>query len=300
MPSASRVTISAVAVCLLATPVSVRTASAQAPPVGAPAAAVEPRHESEQNLISLPTVQPLRRFAHHVRITHRFARDLTLGGFGQLASDLFGLDNGSLIGLDYRFAPLSNLQVGIYRTTLFRTIQVSGRFDAIAEGARLPMALSIVASIEGTNNLRDGHAPGVGVVAARTFGRAVAAYVTPMFVWNTAAAHEAAAVDHGDHDHDHGVDATVFDDGERHTAFIGLGTRLRLRPATFAVLEFSPRLAGHSPPGRGVWGVAIEKQTRGHLFQINLTNAFGTTYGQTALGGERSNIYLGFNLARKW
>ena len=135
MPSASRVTISAVAVCLLATPVSVLTASAQAPPVGAPAAAVEPRHEAEQNLISLPAVQPLRRFAHHVRITHRFARDLTLGGFG---------------------------------------------------------------------------------------------------------------------------------------------------------------------PGRGVWALAIAKQTRGHLFQINLTNAFGTTYGQTALGGERSNIYLGFNLARKW
>jgi hypothetical protein len=49
-----------------------------------------------------------------------------------------------------------------------------------------------------------------------------------------------------------------------------------------------------------VWGFGIEQQTGGHLFQINLSNSFGTTHGQAALGGERSNVYLGFNLARRW
>jgi len=46
--------------------------------------------------------------------------------------------------------------------------------------------------------------------------------------------------------------------------------------------------------------VAIEKHTRGHLFQLNFTNGFGTTYGQLARGGAGSNVYLGFNIARKF
>jgi hypothetical protein len=36
-----------------------------------------------------------------------------------------------------------------------------------------------------------------------------------------------------------------------------------------------------------------------HPFEINLTNSFGSRFGQTALGGGRSNNQLGFKLARK-
>jgi hypothetical protein len=272
---------SVLVVCLCASLLpAVAYGQAQPPAPPAPAAN-PPRHEAEQNLVNLPTTQPLSRFNHHFRITHRFARDLRRGDLGDLASDLFGLDNGAVIGLDYRFSPMTNVQIGVYRSMLVRTIQLSGRFDAWNEDDGLPMALSFIASVEGVNNMRDDHAPAVGVVASRTFAGAVATYVSPIFVWNAAA-------------------ASLFDDGEENTAFIGLGTRVQVRPSVFVVAEYAPRVAGHSPPGRGTWGAAIEKHTRGHLFQINLTNSFGTTYGQTALGGERSNIYLGFNLARKF
>ena len=273
--SASFFPASVLGVCLLATLIPA-AAGAQAP-----AANGTPRHEAEQNLVNLPTVSPLHRFGHHFRITHRFARDLRRGDLGQLASDLFGLDNGAVIGLDYRFAPMTDVQVGVYRSMLLRTIQVSGRVDAWKEGEGLPLALSFLASVEGVNNMRDDHAPAVGLVASRTFGGIVAGYVTPVFVWNSAA-------------------ASLFDDGEENTAFVGLGTRVKVRPTAFVVVEYSPRVAGHSPPGRGTWGVAVEKHTPGHIFQLNLTNSFGTTYGQTALGGESGNIYLGFNIARKW
>jgi hypothetical protein len=267
-------------------------AHAQTPPANPPRAIA-------QNLINLPTTQPLQQFGHHFRITHRFARDLRRGTFAELAEDLFGLDNGAVIGLDYRFAPTDAVQVGIYRSMLQRTIQLSGRVDAWRNGER-PVDLSLVLSVEGTNNMRDDHAPGLGFVVSRTAGPRLALYAMPMVVWNTAAAHEVDVVD-DDHGHDHGLSTPApFDDGKRNTGFIGLAARLRVTSGTALVGEFSPRVAGHSPPGRGVWGVAIEKQTRGHLFQINLTNSFGTTYGQTALGGERTNIYLGFNLARRW
>ena len=280
---------------LTAIPASAQDPAAPPPPGPNPA-----RLEVAQNLVNLPTTQPMGRFGHHFRITHRFARDLKRGTFGQLAEDLFSLDNGAIIGLDYRFAPMSNLQVGVYRSMLLRTIQVSGRLDAWQQGDRVPLGLSLIASVEGTNNLRDNYAPAVGLAMSHAFRDAVALYATPVFVWNSAAVHDAEPIDDG-HDHDHDLSTlSPFDDGERHTAYVGLGTRLRVMPGTHVVLEFTPRLAGHSPPGRGVWGFAVEKQTRGHLFQINLSNSFGTTLGQTALGGERSSIYLGFNLARRW
>ena len=285
---------------LLAAPLCAATpARAQTPDPAAPAPpVVSPRSETEQNLVNLPTTQPIHRFGHHFRITHRFARDLRRGGFKSLAEDFFSLDSGAVIGLDYRFAPMTNVQLGIYRSMLARTIQVSGRADAWHQG-ELPLALSLLASVEGTNNMRDNYAPAVGLVMSRTFTDKAAFYVSPMFVWNSAAVHDAEPADDGHEDHDHGL-ISPFDDGERHTAYVGLGTRVRVRSGTYVVLEFAPRLAGHSPPGRGVWGVAIERQTRGHLFQLNLSNSFGTTYGQTAIGGERSNIYLGFNLARRF
>ena len=285
---------------LLAAPLCAATpARAQTPDPAAPAPpVVSPRSETEQNLVNLPTTQPIHRFGHHFRITHRFARDLRRGGFKSLAEDFFSLDSGAVIGLDYRFAPMTNVQLGIYRSMLARTIQVSGRADAWHQG-ELPLALSLLASVEGTNNMRDNYAPAVGLVMSRTFTDKAAFYVSPMFVWNSAAVHDAEPVDDGHEDHDHGL-ISPFDDGERHTAYVGLGTRVRVRSGTHVVLEFAPRLAGHSPPGRGVWGFAVERQTRGHLFQLNLSNSFGTTYGQTAIGGERSNIYLGFNLARRF
>jgi hypothetical protein len=284
------------ACCLFA---SAAPAAAQSPPAaGAPNGQAE-RHQAEQNVFNLPSTQPLRRHGHHFRLTHRFARNLANGSLGLLASDLFGLDQGAVIGLDYRFAPVTGVQVGVYRSMLRKTIQVSGRVDAWQQGER-PLALSLVASVEGTNNLRDNYAPALGVVASHTLGSRAIAYATPMFVWNSAAVHDTPAVAH-DPAHDHGGSTlSGFDDGERHTAFVGLGSRVRVLARTFVVLEYAPRVAGHSPRGRGVWGLGIEQQTGGHLFQINLSNSFGTTYGQTALGGERSNVYLGFNLARRW
>src|SRR5687767_1353211 len=180
----------------LAAPLCATTpARAQTPDPSVPVPpAVPPRSETEQNLVNLPTTQPIRRFGHHFRITHRFARDLRRGGLKNLAEDLFGLDNGAIIGLDYRFAPMTNVQVGIYRSMLARTIQVSGRVDAWQQGER-PLALSVIASVEGTNNMREDHAPGFGLVASRTFTDKLALYVSPMFVWNTAAVHDVEQAD---------------------------------------------------------------------------------------------------------
>jgi hypothetical protein len=277
----SRILAAGVLSAALATPASAQsTDTAPAAPPSQPVS--QARDEAEQNVVTMPTTESMHRFGHHFRITHRFARELGRGTFGDLASDLFGLDEGAVIGLDYRFAPASNLQVGVYRSMLLRTIQFSGRLDAIRQSDTVPVAISALLSIEGTDNFREDRAPAIAAVVSRSYGRRLALYVSPTFVWNSQMPS--------------GAGGSISD---QTTGYVGVGARVLLPKTTFIAVEVTPRVSGFAP-GRATWGVGIEKHTRGHLFQLNFSNSFGTTYGQVARGGERSNVYLGFNLARKF
>jgi hypothetical protein len=128
---------------------------------------------------------------------------------------------------------------------------------------------------------------------SRTFSDRLALYATPAFVGNTHAADFIAG--HEGHDHDLGLDE---DEHANHRHLVhGLGGRL---PSTIAVtLRAVPRLAGYDP-NSAEWGVAIEKRTGGHTLQLNLTNCFGTTLGQLARGGSPHDVYLGFNITRRF
>jgi len=238
----------------------------------------------ELNLINLPTTRSLNRHQSYFRITHRFARDLRRGSFSELLQDLFSLDNGAVIGLEYRFGITKNLQAGVDRTALGKTIQFFGRYDGWRQGGSMPVSLSVTGSVEGIKNFHDDYQPAIAATVSRQAGTRVMLYATPTFVANT-----------------HDVDRLpgVGEDGDSHTLFMGLGTRFRLRPAVYLVGEYSPRLAGYDP-GRAVWGGAFEMATKGHTFQINFTNAFGTTLGQIARGGSNHDIYLGFNITRRF
>ena len=259
--------------------------------------------EIELNLIALPTTRSIARHHGYFRLTHRFTRDLKLGDFSDLANDLFGLDNGSVIGFEYRFAVEDNIQVGIHRSTLYKATQLFSRWDAVRQGHGLPVGLSGFASIEALDNFHDGHQPGAGGVVSRTWGQALAVYASPTYVYGTFDAERIATGIVG-HEHDHKLaDGRESQDGEDHslhkaTFYVGLGGRLRVRPTVFVVGEYSPRINGHDP-GEAMWGVGLEKWTRGHTLQLNLTNSYATTPGQIARGGTNA-LYLGFNITRKF
>ena len=94
-------------------------ASAQTP-------AVDPRDAADRaiklaepdfTIVNLPTTLRLPRMKSAFRVTHRFVRSFGNGDVGDLAADLFGIDNGAQIGLEYRFGLFRGLQVGIYRTS---------------------------------------------------------------------------------------------------------------------------------------------------------------------------------------
>jgi hypothetical protein len=293
----SRIVLSGAALLLVASPGAAQTTPAPAPPTGSEqvSATAPLPAQIDLNLINLPTTQSIAPHKGYFRLTHRFARDLRRGSFGELASDLFSLDQGAIIGLEYRFGITSNIQAGIHRSLLSKTIQTFGRWDALRQGESFPIGVSLTLSVEGLNNLREKRQQAAAVTLSRTFGDRLALYATPAFVRGTHAVDFIAG-------HEGHSDTGLVEDvhaNHNDTWFAGLGARARFSQTGYITGEYSPRLHGYDP-NRGEWGVAVEKRTHGHTLQLNLTNSFGTTFGQLARGGSPHDIYLGFNVTRRF
>jgi hypothetical protein len=235
-------------------------------------------------LAALPTTLRLPKFGSSFRVTHRFGRPLGSGDFGDLVGDLFGLDNGALIGLEYRFGIFRGAQLGIYRTSN-KTIQFFGQYDIKNQRDGFPIGIAAYGTAEGTNNFRDSYSPGLGVLLSREFSDRAAVYVEPFWVNNT-----------------NRLPADLVEDNN--TVIIGLGARLRIRPTVYVVVEGAPRAGGYDPGGNHV-SFGIEKRAGGHNFQLNFSNGFGTTLADVARGGtggddEPQDWYIGFNISRKF
>ena len=282
-----------VLVCLLPA-----AASAQDPPPvppvtapPAPTAPAEPQPEPERadpdvrvdplqpdfNLAALPTTlrMPVGKWAF--RVTHRFTRDLGQGDFGDAASNLFGLDGGSQVGMEIRYGLLPGTQLGIHRTS-DRSIQLFVQQNVLNERDGRPFGLDGVATLEGEDNLSERFKSALGLVASKNVGSVAALYLEPLVVLNT----------------------NPVEIGDVHTMMIGLGGRLRVRPSMYLMAEYTPRVAGYRPLVDQMT-FAFESRAGGHLFQINVGNGFGTTFGQLAGGGiANDQWYLGFNLSRKF
>jgi hypothetical protein len=237
--------------------------------------------EPDFTLISLPTSLRVPQFKSAFRVTHRFFQPLNANA-GDVASNLFGLDSGAQIGLEYRFGLVPNGEVGIQRTS-DRTIEFFSQYGLVRQTPSRPVDVSVLVSVEGTNNFRDRYSPAFAAIVSRTIGDRVALYVEPAWV------HHANI-----------EPSTLIAGVPTDTLMVGLGGLLRVRPTVSIVTEFSPRLAGYRP-GVNHGGVAIEKRAGGHTFQLNVSDSFATTMGQIARGGlVPISWHLGFNISRKF
>jgi hypothetical protein len=251
--------------------------------------------EPDFNVVTLPTNLRLPRHELDFRLTHRFARGLSEGSFGDLASDFFGFDGGAQIGFGLRFGLFQGNQVAVYRTS-DRTIQVSDQQELLRQG-RSPVGLSLVASVEGLNNFGLSSAPegatlhefspSLALVVSRRLGTRAALYVVPSWVGNTRIIPSAPGDEDG-------------------TLVLGLGARLRLTRTMALVGEIHPRLAGYAGDlGSGdpasLASLGVEWRVGGHAFQVNFSNALGTTPAQVARGQQGlEDWFIGFNLTRKF
>jgi uncharacterized beta barrel domain-containing protein DUF5777 len=234
--------------------------------------------EPDLVIVNLPTTMRVPLHKGNFRLTHRFVGNLRQGTFSENASNLFGLDQGAIIGFEYRMAVMRHLEAAAYRTNFNKTIQLYAKYDAIHQTKTMPVSVSALGSEEGTNNFQDVYSPAVGAVVSRKFAGRVAAYVVPMWVHNTAG---------------------IVGEETRDTMMLGLGGRLRVVSSVTVVGEYTPRVAGYAP-GDSEYGFGLEKRVGGHVFQLTFTNTTGSTFAQLARGGQVDTLYLGFNLSRKF
>jgi hypothetical protein len=228
---------------------------------------------------TLNTNLRLPKNAWNFRLTHRFTTSLGDGDVGDLFGRLFGIDGGALVGLDLKYGLLPGFDIGIYRTSLDRTIQLQGRYNILRDSAG-PVGLSIVANVDGTDNFTEEYSPGVAIVVSRELGDRGAIYFQPSYVGNS--------------------NLDDDDDEDDYTVVAGLGARLRFARNSYVFVEGSPRIAGFNPRVDLV-SFGFEQRYGGHVFQLNFSNGFGTTLAQVARGGTgNDNWYFGFNLARKF
>jgi hypothetical protein len=255
--------------------------------------------EPDFTVITLPTNLRLPRHKLAFGLTHRFARPLGRGDFGDLVSDFFGFDGGAQIGLGLRFGLLRGTQIGLYRTS-DRTIQLYVQSEIVSPKHHA-VGVSLNASIEGTENfglsdpriegLDAAFSPAFSLVVSRPLGTRGAAYLVPRWVGNT----------------------NVVDDqpGDDYTFLLGVGLRVRLYGTTYLTGEYLPRLSGYKGAlcsatacigdSDTLLTFGIEKQVGGHAFQINFSNGIGTTPRQTVTEQTRDNDwFIGFNLSRKF
>jgi hypothetical protein len=246
-------------------------------------------------VVNLPTTLRLPKNKLAFRVTHRFTRPLGQGSFGSSLGDLFGLDSGAQIGLEVRFAPIRGAQVGIYRTS-DKTIDFFGSYNLRAASDHLPVSVSAIASVEGTNNFKDTYSPSLGAVLSADLGHRGAVYLVPTWVGNSNPL-TSSLVTH------------------TNTVYLGIGARVRISKGAYVVAELAPRLAGYKGGDASLQGTSkyveghtqasfgIEKQVGGHVFQLNFSNAFQTTtpagLARGAAAGS-TNWYLGFNISRKF
>jgi len=233
--------------------------------------------------VNLPTTLRLPLHKGNFRLNHRFAGNLRAGSFSENASNLFGLDQGAVIGFEYRFAVARHVEAAAYRSSFGKTIQLYGKYDALHQHDSMPFSLSALGSVEGADNFQEHFAPAFGVTVSRTLFDHVALHAVPMWVHNSGAS----------------LNAVTNTEETRDTTYMGLGGRLLVMHDVTITGEVIPRMSGYRPD-EPAYGFGIEKRVGGHVFSLTFTNTFATTFGQLARGGTANTLYLGFNLSRKF
>lgn len=239
--------------------------------------------EPDFTLGVLPTTLRLPKRKAAFRITHRFTYQINAGTLGEFFENGLGFDSSATTGFELRFGIASGTQLVVHRTGS-RNIQFLAQRQLVAQRDGGPVSFDVVAAIEGQNNFREDYSTVVGAVVSHRVGDRGAVYVEPIGVFN--------------------VIPDVGASSDRHTLVLGLGTRVRLgRSRAYLVAEVAPRILGYDS-GASPMTFGFEKRVGGHMFQINVSNAFGTTLTQVGRGGPlaatKRHWHLGFNMTRKF
>jgi len=117
-------------------------AAAQTPPADDDDHAKLRPAEPDFVTINLPTTLPLPKNGMTFHLTHRFNEDLRGDSFETQLGNLFGLDNGANIGLEFRYGVTKHLEAIVLRTSISKTFQFTAKYDGWHQTASMPFGLS--------------------------------------------------------------------------------------------------------------------------------------------------------------
>ena len=269
-------------VCLLPVPVFAQTSTAPPPAQlpDDPDLTLQPG-EPDFTIAALPTTLRMPKGKASFRLTHRFSRPIAAGSPSDFFADFFGFDSSAKVGIEVRYGVLPGTQVTVHRTN-DRTVQFLGQHELLRQSETQWLSADVVAAVEGLDNFQTAYAKTIGGIFGHRFGDHGSVYAEPMMVFDANA-------------------FPLLPADDRHTAIVGFGTRVRLGAGrTYVVAEAAPRVSGYAP-GVSHVSVGIEKRAGGHVFQLNVSNSFGTTLAQVARGGPaQKDWFIGFNVTRKF
>ena len=180
----------------------------------------------------------------------------------------------------YRFGIMRGTQIGIHRTS-DQIIELFTQYDVKGQSDSFPVTIAAFGSIDGTDNFSDSYSPALGAIISRTFREHAAFYLEPIWVNNSNL-----------------LPSEVVEDNN--SFLLGLGARIRIRPTVYLAFEGVPRIGGSGPDSAQI-SFGLEKRAGGHMFQLTVTNGFGTTMGQIARGARNTDDwYFGFAISRKF
>lgn len=238
--------------------------------------------EPDFTLGVLPTTLRMPKGKAAFRITHRFTYQINGGTVGELFENGLGFDSSATTGFELRVGVAAGTQLVVHRTGS-RNIQFLAQRQVVSQHRGGPVSFDLVAAVEGQNNFREDYSLVVGGVMSHRFGDHGAVYAEPIGVFN--------------------VNPDLASD--ENTLVFGLGARVRLgKSRAYLVAEVAPRVLGHDA-GASLMSFGLEKRVGGHMFQLNVSNAFGTTLAQVGRGGpilgsSERHWHLGFNMTRKF
>lgn len=239
--------------------------------------------EPDFTLGVLPTTLRMPKGKAAFRITHRFTYQINGGTVGEFFENGLGFDSSATTGFELRFGIAAGTQLVVHRTGS-RNIQFLAQRQVVSQHRGGSVSFDVVAAIEGQDNFRKDHSLAAGGVLSHRIGDRGAVYVEPIAIFNV---------------------APGMPSPEENTLVLGLGARVRIgQSRAYLVAEVAPRVLGYDA-GASLMTFGLEKRAGGHMFQINVSNAFGTTLAQVGRGGpilgaSERHWHLGFNLTRKF
>lgn len=209
--------------------------------------------------------------------------------------ELFGLDDAYVrYGLDYGIT--DNLSVSYGRNSVDKTMDGYAKYKLLkqSKGAKnFPFTMTALGGVAyRTSPKKDNVPPGfknidrlayVGqLLIARKFTPAFSMQVMPTFI------------------HKNAVDQT-FEENDQMA--LGVGGRLKVTKSVALTSEYYYRLnVNENSPYKNTFGIGVDIETGGHVFQIVVTNTRGLTERAfiTETDGDftEGDIHLGFNVTR--